>query len=354
MSGRNLLMSDKAASNPDSPSSGDTSQQEGLVIANDGRYDPVVMAAWLYYHEGLTQAEIAGHLGVSRPSVANLLAKARSEGVVTISLRADYLSNLTLSKEFKRHFGLTDVLIVPTPEGADTLSVNRSIGKAGALYLERNLKPGDIFATAWGATVLEVATALSGTTVDNLTIAQSLGGLSTADAFNPSRVASLMADKLGARLYHLYVPAVVESEEVRDILLRDRSIKTALDVTRTATIAMLGIGKVAHDATVVKAGFIMPAQIDELSAKGAVGDIAGRFFDINGQLVPTELDRRIIALTLEEIREISPVIAVVGGREKVRAVLGALRGGYLDVLIIDERTAKAVLMLDKKLQDEAN
>lgn len=313
----------------------------------NGVRDPLVVAAWLYYHEELTQAEIAEVLGVSRPTVANLLAQARNEQIVSISLRPDYLATLKLAQELRLTFGLQDALVVPTPPEADAATINRSLGKAGALFLESTIKPGSVLATAWGATMLEVALALSGKSIENLTIAQSLGGLSTADSFNPSRIAWLMAERLGARVYHLYVPAVVESPDVRDILMRDRSIRSAFEVAKAADMAVLGIGKVAHDATIVRAGFISPVQMDELRAKGAVGDITGRFFDIHGQPVVTELNDRIMALMLEDLRQILPVVAVAGGSDKVRTVLGALRGGFIDVLIVDERTASAVLALDK-------
>ena len=312
------------------------------------KLDTLVQTAYLYYHEGLTQAEIAQELGLSRPTVANLLQRARTEGLVTISLRPDYLGSLTLARDLKAHFGLTDALIVPTLPGADTAAVNRALGAMGALYLEKVLTPGDVIATAWGATMLEVAQALSGRTVEDVTIAQSLGGLSTADTFNPGRVATLMGDKLGARTYHLYVPAVVESKEVRNILLRDRAIYSAFEVARSAQRAIMGIGKVSHDATVIKAGFISTEQMDELYAKGAVGDMSGRFFDVAGRPVVTDLDTRLIALSLDDLKTISPVIAVAGGEDKIEAILGALRGGYLDVLIVDEQTAKKVL---KRSQD---
>ncbi len=311
-----------------------------------GESDPLIHAAWLYYHESLTQAEIAQRLGVSRPSVANMLARAREEGVVRISVRPDYLSALTLAKEVRGHFGLQDALIVPSQN--ETNALYRSLGQAGALYLEQVLHPGEVLATAWGATVLEVARALSGEPTENLTIAQSLGGLSTAAQFNPGKVASIMADKLGARAYHLYVPAVVDSKEVRDILLRDRFIHSAFEVAKRADKGIFGIGKMAHDATVVQAGFVAPHQIDELASKGAVGDLAGRFFDQNGQPVHTELSERLIALTLEEMRDISPLIVVAGGQGKAEAILGALRGDYVNVLITDERTARRVLSLDKE------
>jgi len=309
------------------------------------KHDVLVQAAYLYYHAGLTQAEIGHELQISRPSVANLLQRARTEGLVTISLKPEYLSSLTLARELKTHFALTDVLIVPARAGraADPAAVNRSLGAMGALYLEKILKPGQVVATAWGATMLEVAQALSSKTLTNVTIAQSLGGLSTADSFNPGRVATLMGDKLGARVYHLYVPAVVESSEVRNILLRDRSIYSAFEVARSAQLAIMGIGKVSSSATVVRAGFISAVQMDELRTKGAVGDISGRFFDIAGKPVVTELDERIIALSLGDLQTISPVVAVAGGDDKVEAILGALRGGYLDVLIVDEETAGQVL-----------
>jgi len=318
-----------------------------LTSVMPGVGDGTVSAAWLYYHEGLTQAEIAEVLRVSRPSVANMLARARATGVVRISVRPDYLDAFTVSRELRQRFGLQQALIVPTAPSADTVSVHRAIGKAGALYLEETVRAGETIVTAWGATMLETALALTGLRVPDITIAQALGGLSTADDFNPTKVATLMADKLGARVYHLFVPCVVESLQVREILVRDRSIHSAFEVARSAHRAMIGIGKVAADATVVRAGFLTELQIHELRAKGAVGDLMGRFFDIHGNPVQTELNDRIMALDLEDLKKIDPVIAVAGGPDKVQAILGAIRGGYVDVLIIDDRTARAVLDFDR-------
>ena len=318
-----------------------------LVSDLPGLGDPTIMAAWLYYHEGMTQAEVAEVLKVSRPSVANMLARARDAGIVQISVRPDYLASLTLSRRMREHFGLEQVIVVPTPPGADTIAVHRSLGKAGAVYLEESVQPGEILVTAWGAAMLEVALALSHKPIPGLRLAQSLGGVSTADQFNPTRVASLMGEKLEAQVYHLYVPCMVESREVRDILLRDRGISSAFEVARSANRAMIGIGKVASDATVVRAGFMSAMQMEALRARGAVGDVMGRFFDIRGRPVESELNERIMALTLDDLQRIERVIAVAGGSEKVEAILGALRSPYIDVLIVDERTANAVVDLDQ-------
>ncbi len=325
-----------------------------LVSDLPGLGDPTIMAAWLYYHEGMTQAEVAEVLKVSRPSVANMLARAREAGIVQISVRPDFLATLTLSRQIRERFGLREAIVVPVPALADTIAVHRSLGKAGAAYLESTVQPDEILVTAWGATMLEVALAMSHKPVPGVRIAQSLGGVSTADHFNPTRVASLMGEKFDARVYHLYVPCVVESREVHDILMRDRGIQSAFEVARSANRAIIGIGKVASDATIVRAGFLSVLQMEALSAKGAVGDIMGRFFDIDGEPVLSEINERIMALTFEDLQRIKPVIAVAGGPEKVDTILGAIRSGYIDVLIVDERTANAVMELDRKTRAGAS
>jgi DNA-binding transcriptional regulator LsrR (DeoR family) len=69
----------------------------------------------------------------------------------------------------------------------------------------------------------EVARALSDKPVSGLIVAQSLGGLNSGESFDLSRVTSLVGEKLHARVYHLYVPAVVATKELRAVLLGQES-----------------------------------------------------------------------------------------------------------------------------------
>jgi deoxyribonucleoside regulator len=55
-----------------------------------------------------------------------------------------------------------------------------------------------------------------------------------------------------------------------------------LDVARQASIFMAGIGKVESSATILQTGFFDLSTIDRLRARGAVGDISGRYFDTTG------------------------------------------------------------------------
>lgn len=51
------------------------------------------------------------------------------------------------------------------------------------------------------------------------------------------------------------------------------------------------------------------------------------------------------SIELEQLRKVPKVIVVAGGAEKAEAILGALRGGYVDILITDEAAAPATIDL---------
>jgi DNA-binding transcriptional regulator LsrR (DeoR family) len=68
-----------------------------------------------------------------------------------------------------------------------------------------------------------------------------------------------------------------------------------------------------------------------------------RYFDKNGQRIPSDLDDRVIGLNLEEIHAIQQVIGIAGGAAKVQAILGALRGNLINVLVTDHETARQIL-----------
>jgi DNA-binding transcriptional regulator LsrR (DeoR family) len=305
--------------------------------------DALATVTWLYYNRKLTQQQIAKELGVSRPVVMRLLRQAEESGLVTITLRLDSLQRIEASRKIAEHFGLREVFAVPTSKTDTSAEVLQAVGRTGALYLQAKLQTGETLAVAWGKALLEVARALPDHSVSGFVVAQSMGGLNSDTSAIPSRVASLIAEKLHARIYHLYVPAIVSTKSLRDVLLADPGVRGALEIAKQANYFIAGIGKVAPDATVVEAGFIDMATIDRLRMRGAVGDIATRYFDIKGNPVPDELEDRIIGLSWKDMQRIRTVIGVASGIEKTSAILGALRTKLLHVLILDDQTAFKII-----------
>jgi len=82
-----------------------------------------------------------------------------------------------------------------------------------------------------------------------------------------------------------------------------------------------------------------------LRAQGVVGDICARHYDAQGRVMDIELNHRIVGLELEALHGIGQVIGVAGGEAKAEAILGALRGGHVNVLVTDDAAARKVLAL---------
>ena len=71
------------------------------------------------------------------------------------------------------------------------------------------------------------------------------------------------------------------------------------------------------------------------------------FIDANGNLVPSDLESRLITTPLEALKTLDNIIGAAGGYYKTEAILAALRGNYLDILITDEAAAYQILELIK-------
>lgn len=68
---------------------------------------------------------------------------------------------------------------------------------------------------------------------------------------------------------------------------------------------------------------------------------------MEGNEVITPFVNKMIGLGIEDIKNKENVICVAGLEMKAEAILGAVRGGYINTLITDEEAAKAVLALCK-------
>ena len=80
----------------------------------------------------------------------------------------------------------------------------------------------------------------------------------------------------------------------------------------------------------------------ELVSAGAVGDYLGWAFNETGELVRASTQQRVTSIQLRRPPK-KPVIAFAGGEHKARAVLGALRGQWINGLVTDETCARMIL-----------
>ena len=132
---------------------------------------------------------------------------------------------------------------------------------------------------------------------------------------------------------------------VMEELKKETAIQRISKMALISDFTVVGIGGVDTNATIIKNSILTPDDYLLLKKQGAVGDILSHFIDINGNLIDTDLEKRLMSPALTDIEKYNNVVGVAGGPHKIEAIYAVLTGKYLDVLITDENTATAVLDL---------
>ena len=187
--------------------------------------------AWLYYVEGLTQAEIAERLAVSRVKVVRDLQIGRQTGLVQIQINGRLASCVALERALERRFGLRQAVVVPTPHDAAHLPA--TLGVALGSWLSDRLAPGQTLGVGWGRTLHWSVRALRRREVPGLTVVSLLGGIGRGSEINMYETASRVAETLGAQCYYLAAPAFASSQALRDMLLAQAGLDDVLERGRT-------------------------------------------------------------------------------------------------------------------------
>jgi DNA-binding transcriptional regulator LsrR (DeoR family) len=297
--------------------------------------------AWLYYVEGLTQAEIAELLGVSRVKVVRDLQACRQTGLVQIQINGRLAPCVALERALIQRFGLAQAVVVPSPH--DPAHLPATLGVAVGAWLSDRLAPGQTLGIGWGRTLHWSVRALRRREVPGLTVVSLLGGIGRGSEINMYETASRVAETLSAQCYYLAAPAYASSESLRDMLLEQAGLKEVLDRARRADIAVVSVGGLGPQDTNLRIGLIEPEEVPSLEAAGAVGDLLCTFLDAHGRPVDHPLNRRAVGLPVLDLKHITTSVLASGGPEKVPVVRAALVGGYVNALITDERTAAALV-----------
>ncbi len=302
----------------------------------------ILKICYLYYQEEKTQEEISKLFEVSRFKISRVLKEARTKGLVSITIN-DPRGDLTeMEIQLAKKFNLDQAIVVSVAEFSKKPALDQ-VGEAGANYLRQILGHYHIFGVTWGYSVYHVVSNLQPVEARNLTLVQIGGGLGTIEGTDNNILTMMLGQKLGARAHVIPAPVIVRDRSIRDTLFKEKKIQETLAMAKKADLVLFGVGMIGKEGLLWKSGFLNNNDAAKLKASGAVGAICGRFFDGNGQKCWGQLDDRTIGLNLDELRKIRHKICIASGKEKVPAILGALRGKLLNVLITDENTAENLL-----------
>lgn len=307
-----------------------------------------VRATWLYFMEGMTQADIARHLGTTRLKINRILADARRNGLVSITINSPLASSVELEQELIRDFGLKGASIIPTPE--DEGLVHNLIGRAAANYLAHFLEHNDIrgLGIGWGGTLREMVSQMPVGNYRNLSINSIMGGLTYGSDVNTFNIASELARRLRAECRYLAAPIYAGSEESRTIILEQDVFREAFRHIERSELVVISIGDATSKSMLVSLGLPSGAKTGDLKKAGAVCDVCGHFLNAEGKAIDHELNRRAITVSLETLGKIPTRVFAAGGSYKANAIAAALRSGLVSVLISDENTARKAAAIARK------
>ncbi|MGY0063999.1 sugar-binding transcriptional regulator [Streptomyces sp. LZ34] len=305
----------------------------------------LVKVARMYHERGVRQPEISAHLNMSQPRISRLLKEAADRGVVRTVVVSPEGVHAELEDALVERYGLRDAVVVEV-EGAG-VDVIPALAAATATYLDATLKGGDVIGiSSWSATLLESVKVMRAKTSSTAQeVVQIVGGSGSPEVqLHATRLTSRLAELTGARPVFAPSAALVGSRELRDLLSKEPAMAGAMRAWSRLTLAVLGIGTLEPSPLLRRSGNAITSDDQrQLRELGAVGDVCARYFDVDGNAVDAPFNDRLIGIEPDRLRTVERRIGVAGGLNKVAAIRGAARGGWINVLITDVEVARDLL-----------
>jgi len=311
----------------------------------DGQLRLITKVARMYHERGIRQTEIADALHISQARVSRLLKRATELGIVRTVVAVAPGVHTEVEEALEVKYDLAEAVVVDV-EGTDE-DIVAALGSAGATYLETTLTGRErIGISSWSQTLLAVVDRMRPFRVPGAeSVVQLMGGVGNASVQTQgNRLLTEFARLVGATTTFVPAPALVGNTTIRESLLNDAAMESVAKEWARLSMALAGIGSLPPSPLLRASGNAADlADQDRLHEAGAVGDICLRFFDSVGNLVPSDLDDRVVGIDADTLRKIPRRIGIAGGESKHKAIHAAVRGRWVNVLVIDTRTAAALL-----------
>lgn len=300
------------------------------------RLEQAARAAWLAHVGGLTQDEIARNMGISRQAAQRLVAQAQAAGIVKVRIDHPLTACLNLGAALRDRFGLRLAGVAPSGTGL------AGVARAVADMIERELaRPEPItLAVGTGRTLRAAVEQMGRIDCPRHRIVSLSGNIAPDGSAAYFNVLFSLSELVTARSFPLMVPVIAANAAERAALHRQPGNIRVMQMAAGADTAIVGLGTFGPDAPLRKDGFLTAEEIADRQAAGAVGEILGHAYTVEGAFLPQ--DDRVASAPLPDPGR-ALVAAAAWGEPKREAMLGALRTGRLNAIFTDEDTAAWLL-----------
>jgi len=312
--------------------------------------------ATLYYLGGYSQEKIGAIYNISRFKVSRVLQKCMDLKIVEININKNAMKYNKLAEGIKEYFKLKKVII--TPVGHSTHETKINVAKAASAFLEENIKNGMKIGISWGSTIQELVNEFNPKkSCEDCVFVQLSGNLCSKSIndegyMDGSEIVRKIAEKAKAGWSLFQVPYIVNKMELKELLCEDPNIKGHISLFEKLNIALIGVGSDKPENSVsFRSGYITLEESTSLINKGLGADVAGIRLLKNGQPSAHFLSGRVLTIEPNVMQKIPCVVALGAGEEKVASLMAGARGGYINIMIIDEVTALAIINVIQKYSE---
>ncbi|HEY5743897.1 MAG TPA: sugar-binding transcriptional regulator [Terrimicrobiaceae bacterium] len=302
----------------------------------------ITKVATLYHEQKLKQSDIARRLGISQVTVSRLLKRAEENQIVRTTVINPPGAFVELEDILEREFGLTQAIVGEAPNDTDE-SIEAAVGAAAAYFLMTTVGSDEVIGvSSWSASLLAMVDQMHPIRkIAGCRVVQVLGGLGNPSAeAHANHLVTRLARLVNGEPCFLPAPGVVGAAGSVNVLLKDPYVKEAISLFDKLTVALVGIGSIEPSSLVASSGNVFSArELEEIRNRGAVGDICLRFYDSKGREVRDPAGNRVIGIDLETFSRVPRAVGIAGGERKHAALLGALRGKLINILVTDQFTA---------------
>lgn len=308
----------------------------------------LIRIAEMYYQENKNQSEISKALNIHRSTISRLLKKSREEGIVQIKINYDKDESYELEKQFLDRFQLKKIIIVRSAKEMKEEQKKVAIAQAADEYLSSILEDNQVIGFSWGSMLSTFANHIKPKQTEAILCVPMIGGPAgkLSSDFHVNTITYEAAKKLNGKALLIDAPAFPESEEMKAALLKNDFNQELVAIWKKMDIAIFGIGSPNLSGEQTWMDFYGEDILQSLTQQEVVGDVISRFYNSQGEHISSVLDNEIIGTDISDLIKIETRIGLAESVEKARAILGALRGNYINVLVTTEETAREMLKID--------
>lgn len=309
------------------------------IIGQNTKLEFLERIARMYYLFDMTQKDIAIQMGIGRSSVARFLKEAKEENVVRflITSNTGNARRVDLENKLVNKYKLVDAIVVKE-------DINSLYESTVVNYLNTTIPFKGTLGLGGGTTLRGVGKFLNVCDArPDLKIVQMIGGFSNNEREMPSTsVIQEWSQSLKTNPYFLPASAIVETREMKEAFLKNKYIKDVYEEIRNIDVSIVGIGNIDSNSVILNYDLVEGLSIEQLQ-KNSVGDINFHYFNVNGEFTLPYISEQVIGASPLDLLRVPIRLGLAYGKEKKKAIKGAINGRLINVIATTEETANLLL-----------